>query len=69
MDVDGEKLRRLRLSRVLTLRDLHELSGVAYDTIHRLETGKQQARQITIRKLAKALGVEPQELVKDGRDD
>jgi transcriptional regulator with XRE-family HTH domain len=40
------------------------MTGVAFDTISRLETGKQQAQPRTIRKLADALGVEPRELMK-----
>ncbi len=58
-----QKLKALRTERVLTLRELEELSGVSKDTISRIErVGK--ARQTTIRKLAAGLGVEPRELVK-----
>jgi transcriptional regulator with XRE-family HTH domain len=49
----------LRLRRALTLRDLSELSGVAYDTIHGIESGKQSPRPSTVRRLAKAFGVAP----------
>lgn len=67
-EVDGVKLRRLRRERALSLRDLAHRSGIAYDTINRLELGKQEAQPRTIRKLAEALGVEPKELMK-GEDD
>jgi HTH-type transcriptional regulator, competence development regulator len=40
------------------------MTRIAFDTISRLETGKQQAQPRTIRKLADALGVEPRELMK-----
>jgi transcriptional regulator with XRE-family HTH domain len=40
------------------------MTGVAFDTISRLETGKQEAQHRTIRKLAEALGVEPREIMK-----
>jgi transcriptional regulator with XRE-family HTH domain len=40
------------------------MTGVAFDTISRLETGKQRAQPRTIRTLADALGVEPKELMK-----
>ena len=40
------------------------LTGIAFDTISRLETGKQRAQPRTIRKLADALGAEPRELMK-----
>jgi transcriptional regulator with XRE-family HTH domain len=62
-EVNMQKLRELRQRRVLTLHELGELSGVAYNTIWRLENGKSGAQPRTIRKLAAALGVEPEELV------
>ncbi len=60
------KLRELRQRRVLTLQELEELSGVSYNTIWRLENDITGAQPRTIRKLARALGVEPEELVKTG---
>ena len=64
MEVDGTRLKRLRRERAMSLRDLGERSGVAYDTINRLELGKQEAQPRTVRKLADALGVEPRELMR-----
>ncbi|HVF00081.1 MAG TPA: helix-turn-helix transcriptional regulator [Rubrobacteraceae bacterium] len=64
MEVNVQKLRELRRRRVLTLRELEEESGVSYNTIWRIENGYREARPSTIRKLAAALGVEPEELVK-----
>jgi transcriptional regulator with XRE-family HTH domain len=63
--VDGKELRRLRRARALSQRDLSRITGVAFDTISRLETGKQQAQPKTIRKMAETLGVEPRELMKE----
>jgi transcriptional regulator with XRE-family HTH domain len=63
-EVDGMRLRQLRRERALSLRELGDRIGIAYDTINRLELGKQQAQPRTIRKLADALGVEPRELMK-----
>jgi XRE family transcriptional regulator, regulator of sulfur utilization len=63
-DVNGDRLRELRVERALTLRALSERSGVAYDTINRLELGQRPARLSTFRKLSEALGVEPRELMK-----
>lgn len=57
------KLRRLRQQRVLSMRELEEASDVSYNTIWRLETGRTNAHPRTIRKIAKALGVDPSELV------
>ena len=59
-----QRLRTLRQQKVLTLRELEERSGVAYNTIWHLENGKRGAQPRTIRKLANALGVDPEELVK-----
>ena len=67
-EVDGARLRRLRRERALSQRELSRITGVAFDTISRLETGKQQAQPRTIRKLADALGVEPRELMKGETD-
>lgn len=67
-EVDAVKLRELRQRRVLTLMELGERSGVAYNTIWRLENGRTGAQPRTIRKLAAALGVEAEELVKAGGD-
>ena len=62
--MDRMQLKRLRQEQALSLRDLARRSGVAYDTINRLELGKQDAQPRTIRRLAEALGVEPKELMK-----
>lgn len=58
------RLRELRKHNVLSMRELEERSGVSYNTIWRLETGKTGAQPRTIRKIARALGVEPSELVR-----
>jgi transcriptional regulator with XRE-family HTH domain len=63
MEVNVAKLKELRQRRVLTLRELEEESSVSYNTIWRLENGHTEARPSTIRKLAAALGVEPEELI------
>ncbi len=63
MEVNVAKLRELRRRRVLTLRELEEESGVSYNTVWRLENGYTDARPSTIRKLAAALSVEPEELI------
>ena len=59
-----DRLKALRHQRVLTLRELEQRSGVAYNTIWHLENGKRGAQPRTLRKLARALDVEPEELVK-----
>ena len=58
------RLRELRRRRVLTLEELAQKAGVGRNTVWRLEHGMMGAQPRTIRKLAKALDVEPEELVK-----
>ena len=64
ISINGQRLRELRVERALSLRALGERSGVAYDTINKLELGRRPAHASTIRRLADALGVEPKELIK-----
>ena len=63
MRIDGEKLRRLRERRLWLIGDLAEKSGVHRNLITTYEHGKSGAHPDTIRKLAKALGVDPSELI------
>jgi len=63
-EVNGQRLRQLRVERALSLRALAQRSGVAFDTINKLELGHRPARLVTIRKLAEALDVQPKELMK-----
>ena len=64
VEVDGAKLRQLRRRRMLSLRELGQRSGVAFDNINKLENERRRAQPRTLRKLAEALGVEPHELMK-----
>jgi transcriptional regulator with XRE-family HTH domain len=61
--VDGERVRWWRRKRLLTLRALSERSGIAYTTIHGIETGKHDPRPSTILRLAEALDVDPDALM------
>jgi transcriptional regulator with XRE-family HTH domain len=67
-EVNGQRLRHLRVERALSLRALAQRSGVAFDTINKLELGHRPARLVTIRKLAATLSVEPKELMKGEND-
>ena len=63
-------MRQLRQERALSLRELGSRSGVAFDTINKLENERRQGVQPrTIRRLAAALGVEPKELMKGVSDE
>ena len=54
-----QTLRQLREINFISQKDLAQRSGIAVATINRLENGYHKPRFVTIRKLAKALGVEP----------
>jgi len=63
-NLDGEKLRAIREDRFLSHRELAKLAGVSPTTVLNLETNSETtAQRRTVRKLAKALGIEPVELV------
>jgi transcriptional regulator with XRE-family HTH domain len=57
------RLRTLRLRRALTQQQLAEKAGVSRPTIARLEAGLDDPYPTTVRKLADALGVEPDALM------
>jgi transcriptional regulator with XRE-family HTH domain len=61
--LDLPHLRNLRRRAVMSQEDLAEKSGVARDTISKLETGQRGAYPSTIRKLAAGLEVEPRMLL------
>ena len=56
-----ERLAELRESQALTLRDLAEKSVVDANTINQVELGHSKPRPSTLRKLARALGVDVEE--------
>jgi transcriptional regulator with XRE-family HTH domain len=56
-------LRAIRRSRYLTQERLSALSGVSRESIYRLEGGRRGAMPDTMRKLARALWVSPEDLI------
>jgi transcriptional regulator with XRE-family HTH domain len=60
----GERLKDLRRGRMLTQRDLAERADIALSTVVNLEKQHTEPRFGTIRKLARALDVEPTALMK-----
>jgi transcriptional regulator with XRE-family HTH domain len=64
MEVNVQRLKELRRQKVLSMRELEEMSGVSYNTIWRLENRRTGAQPRTIRRIAEVLGVEPAELLK-----
>ena len=61
--MDVLPLRRLRQQAVMSQQLLADESGVARDTISKLETGQRKAYPSTIQKLAAGLEVKPQLLL------
>jgi len=57
------RLRAVRERRLMTQDELAAKSGITQTTISAIEMGKQSPRVTTVRRLAAALGVEPEELV------
>jgi transcriptional regulator with XRE-family HTH domain len=65
MEPNYTRLRQLRRERVWSIRELAKRSGVSTETIYSLEHGRREwAWPRTIRRLARALEVEPRELMK-----
>ena len=60
----GDRLRDLRKRTLLTQKELADKSGVGVTTIIRIERNQVEPQGSTIRKLASALSVAPEELVK-----
>ncbi len=56
-------LRRIRQERFLSQKDVAELTGLARSTVAEIEITKRPARFSTIKRLAEALGVTPNDLV------
>ena len=68
-ELDGDRLRQLRLERALTQMDLSRMTGLSVDAISRLENELRSAQVSTVRRLAEALRVEPGELLKTQGDN
>lgn len=56
-------VRRLRELRALSQRELAAQAKLSVTTVNRIETGKRNPIPRTVRRLAKALGVTPEELL------
>jgi len=61
----GDRLKTLRVRRALTQQELADRAGVGKNTVNRIERNAGEPHMSTLRKLAKALSVDPAELVGD----
>lgn len=59
----GKRLRKLRTAKALTQAGLAKKSGVTETTIARLERGEHTISTPTVKKLAKALGIQTNEIL------
>jgi transcriptional regulator with XRE-family HTH domain len=64
MEVNMERLKELRKLRALSQQELAEAAGIGRATLSRIERGETGAHGRTLRRLAQALGVGVEELVK-----
>jgi transcriptional regulator with XRE-family HTH domain len=63
------KLRQVRERLFVTQEELAARTGMSRATISRIESGQQRPRISSVRRLATALGVQPEELVDWEHDD
>ena len=65
--LDGQKLKRHRVTKGFTQRSLAEAAGISPSTVNLLEQRQKNERfhPTTLVRLAEALGIEPSELLED----
>lgn len=57
MEIDGAKLKEVRIRKGLTQKQLGDLCGIADSNIRKYENNKQNPKIETVKKIASALGV------------
>jgi transcriptional regulator with XRE-family HTH domain len=62
----GERLRYLRVRQALTQEELAAKASIGKNTVNRIERNLTEPHMSTLRRLARALGVEPHKLVNGG---
>ena len=63
----GKRLKEIREQALLTQQELADDAGLQFATISRIENDHVDPHFSTIKKLAKALGIDPSQLVKEER--
>ena len=61
----GSRLRQLRLEKNISRKDLADILFVSQATISRWESGDRQPDLVTLSQIARALGVDPSEILKE----
>lgn len=64
MNLDMEKVKEMTYQKLWTWADLARQANVTQPTLYALKAGRRNPSMRTIYKIAHALGVEPQEIVK-----
>jgi transcriptional regulator with XRE-family HTH domain len=59
----GDRLKNLRILNALTQAELADRAGLTTAAVARIERGEVEPRPTTLRKLAKALSVQPRDLI------
>jgi len=65
----GDRIKQLRDARALTQEEVAEKAGITVAALSRIERNNAEPRPTTRRKLARALGVDPEDLVQVGGSD
>ncbi len=60
----GERLKQLRIERAMTQDELAAAADIGKNTVNRIEKNHTEPRPPTLRKLARALDVDPAKLVR-----
>ncbi len=63
MEIDPTKIKELREARGLSVRGLAKEAGVSTETVYSVEHGRRQPNLKTLGKLARALQVDPRDLL------
>ena len=61
----GDRLKNLRIRRALTQQELADRASISSNTLNRIELSKAEPHMSTLRKLARALNVDPIELIEE----
>jgi transcriptional regulator with XRE-family HTH domain len=69
MDGLGNRVRSLRLSRNLSVRELAEQAGVSMSYVYAIESGVRGSNLKKLSKIASALSVSMTTLIGEGKDD